>query len=107
MGSDAFLTDMGIRIAQRRKELRLTQEQLAEKMGVSLQTISCIELGKKAVRPENLANLCTYLNVTADYILYGKRNEQQMNDTVLKLSALGQEEYQAVQTMIELLYKKK
>ena len=98
---------MGIRIAQRRKELRLTQEQLAEKMGVSLQTISCIELGKKAVRPENLANLCTYLNVTADYILYGKRNEQQMNDTVLKLSALGQEEYQAVQTMIELLYKNK
>lgn len=107
MGSDAFLTDMGIRIAQRRKELRFTQEQLAEKMGVSLQTISCIELGKKAVRPENLANLCTYLNVTADYILYGRRNEQQMNDTVLKLSALGQEEYQAVQTMIELLYKKK
>ena len=76
-------------------------------MGVSLQTISCIELGKKAVRPENLANLCTYLNVTADYILYGRRNEQQMNDTVLKLSALGQEEYQVVQTMIELLYKKK
>lgn len=98
---------MGKRIAQRRKELHLTQEQLAEKMGVSLQTISCIELGKKAVRPENLANLCTYLNVTADYILYGRRNEQQMNDTVLKLSALGQEEYQVVQTMIELLYKKK
>lgn len=89
MGNDAFLTDMGKRIAQRRKELHLTQEQLAEKMGVSLQTISCIELGKKAVRPENLANLCTYLNVTADYILYGRRNEQQMNDTVLKLSALG------------------
>ena len=98
---------MGKRIAQRRKELHLSQEQLAEKMGVSLQTISCIELGKKAVRPENLANLCTYLNVTADYILYGRRNEQQMNDTVLKLSALGQEEYQVVQTMIELLYKKK
>lgn len=107
MGNDAFLTDMGKRIAQRRKELHLTQEQLAEKMGVSLQTISCIEFGKKAVRPENLANLCTYLNVTADYILYGRRNEQQMNDTVLKLSALGQEEYQVVQTMIELLYKKK
>ena len=107
MGNDAFLTDMGKRIAQRRKELHLTQEQLAEKMGVSLQTISCIELGKKAARPENLANLCTYLNVTTDYILYGRRNEQQMNDTVLKLSALGQEEYQAIQTMIELLYKKK
>lgn len=104
MGSDAFLIDMGIRIAQRRKELRLTQEQLAEKMGVSLQTVSCIELGKKAIRPENLANLCTCLNVTADYVLYGKRNQQQMDDTVSKLSALTPEEYRVVQSMIELLY---
>ena len=104
MGSDAFLIEMGIRIAQRRKELRLTQEQLAEKMGVSLQTVSCIELGKKAIRPENLANLCTCLNVTADYVLYGKRNQQQMDDTVSKLSSLTPEEYRVVQSMIELLY---
>lgn len=106
MGNDVFLMNMGGRIAQRRKALRMTQEQLAEKMGVSLQTVSCIELGKKAVRPENLANICTYLGVTADYILYGRRDEQQMNDTVQKLSALGQEEYQAVQALIDLLYKK-
>lgn len=105
MGSDAFLIEMGIRIAQRRKELHLTQEQLAEKMGVSLQTVSCIELGKKAVRPANLANLCTCLNVTADYVLYGKRNQQQMDDTVSKLSALTPEEYRVVQSLIELLYK--
>lgn len=104
MGGDTFLIDMGKRIAQRRKELRLTQEQLAEKMGVSLQTVSCIELGKKAIRPENLANLCTCLNVTADYVLYGKRNQQQMDDTVSKLSSLTPEEYRVVQSMIELLY---
>lgn len=107
MGSDAFLVEMGIRIARRRKELRLTQEQLAEKMGVSLQTVSCIELGKKAVRPENLANLCSYLDVTSDYILYGRRNEQQMNDTIAKLSALDREAYNAVQALIELLHSRK
>ena len=107
MGNDVFLVNMGIRIAQRRKELHMTQEQLAEKMGVSLQTVSCIELGKKAVRPENLANLCVHLNVTSDYILYGKRNEQQMNDTLAKLSALGAEEYSTIQNLIDLLYKKR
>ena len=80
MGNDSFLINMGIRIAGRRKDLHLTQEQLAEKMGVSLQTVSCIELGKKAIRPQNLANLCVHLEVTADYILYGKRNEEQMKD---------------------------
>lgn len=107
MGNDTFLVNMGIRIAQRRKALRMTQEQLAEKMGVSLQTISCIELGKKAVRPENLANLCTNLDVTSDYILYGKRSPSQINDTVVKLSALSPEEYKAVESLIDLLYRRK
>lgn len=107
MNTDSFLVQMGSRIAKRRKELRLTQEQLAEKMGVSLQTVSCIELGKKAVRPENLANLCNYLNVSADYILYGKRSEQQMSDAITKLSALDPEAYCILQELIELLYNRK
>ena len=107
MSNDVFLENMGIRIAQRRKSLHMTQEQLADKMGVSLQTISCIELGKKAIRPENLANLCVHLDITADYILYGKRSEHQMNALTEKLAALTQDEYQAVRTLIELLHDKK
>lgn len=106
MGNDSFLISMGVRIAQRRKELHLTQEQLAEKLGLSLQSISCIELGKKAVRPENLANLCHYLDVTADYILCGKRSEEQMNDTITKLAALPPEAYRTVQSIINLLHEK-
>ena len=105
MANDIFLVNMGQRISQRRKELHLTQEQLAEKMGLSLQSISCIELGKKAIRPENLANLCCHLDISADYILYGKRNEQQMHDTVAKLSLLSPAAYRSVQELIDLLSK--
>lgn len=105
MGNDTFLVNMGIRIAQRRKELRFTQEQLAEQMGLSLQSISCIELGKKAIRPENLAKLCICLDIESDYILYGKRNKQQMNEAIEKLAALDDDAYCAVQGLIELLYK--
>lgn len=105
MKNDTFLAEMGLRIAQRRKELHMTQEQLAEKMGVSLQTVSCIELGKKAVRPENLANMCGYLGVTTDYILYGKRSELQMTETLAKLSALSPEAYQTIEALINLLSK--
>ena len=107
MNKDNFLSSMGMRISERRKELNLTQEKLAEKMGVSLQTISCIELGKKAIRPENLANLCTHLNVSADYILYGKRNEQQMINIVSKLSTLSIEEYGIVENLITYFANKK
>lgn len=106
MGNDTFLIGMGLRIAGQRKAMHMTQEQLADKMGVSLQTVSCIELGKKAIRPENLANLCLNLEVSADYILYGKRSEQQMNDTIAKLSALDAEAYQAMKTLIDYLSKK-
>ena len=96
-----------MRISGRRKELNLTQEKLAERMGVSLQTISCIELGKKAIRPENLANLCLHLNVSADYILYGKRDEQQMLDIVSKLSTLSSGEYNIVENLVTFLSDKK
>ena len=106
MVKDEFLRTMGIRIATRRKELALTQEQLAEKMGISLQSVSCIELGKKAIRPENLANLCIVLNISADYILLGKRSENQTIDTINKLSSLDAASYSAIQNMIDLLYKK-
>lgn len=100
MKNDEFLVEMGLRIADRRKELHLTQEQLAESIDVSLQTISCIELGKKAVRPENLAKLCKSLNITSDYILYGKRNTEQMNKLIDKLSSLGKEEYNLVSDLV-------
>lgn len=106
VGNDIFLVNMGLRIAQRRKELHWTQEQLAEKMGVSLQTVSNIELGKKAARPENLANLCMHLDISSDYILYGKRNEQQVSDTVAKLSSLDSEAYNTVQNLIDLLHRR-
>lgn len=106
MSKDIFLRNMGNRIAGRRKELSLTQEQLAEKMGVSIQTISCIELGKKAIRPDNLANLCMHLNVSSDYLLLGKRSEQQMNDIINKLAELDSEEYNTIYNLITLLSQK-
>ena len=103
---NTFLTDMGNRISQRRKELHLTQEELSELIGLSSQTISCIELGKKAVRPENLARLCTQLDVSADYILYGKRNEKQMDGLMIKMAQLPQAEYHSIQLLVDLLLKK-
>ena len=107
MSNDLFLVNMGIRIAQSRKALHMTQEQLADRMGVSLQTVSCIELGKKAIRPENLANLCVHLNVTSDYILYGKRSEQQMSSLIEKISGLAPDEYRAVCDIVNLFHSRK
>ena len=51
---DKLVQEMGKRISARRKELRLTQEELAEKAGLTSQTISTAETGSKALRPDTI-----------------------------------------------------
>lgn len=66
MANKEVLEGIGSRITQRRKMLGMPQEQLAEIIDLSIQTISNIENGKKAVRPENLIKICRALNSTTD-----------------------------------------
>ena len=103
MEDATFLMEMGKRIAARRRELHLTQEQTAEKMDVSLQTVSCIELGKKAIRPQNLAKLCAVLDTSADYVLFGKRTEQELSDLSQSLAALSERDYNTVKALVKHL----
>ncbi|MBE6635600.1 MAG: helix-turn-helix transcriptional regulator [Ruminococcaceae bacterium] len=88
MGNEKLLREIGLRINARRKELGLTQEQLAEKMEVSIQMISNLELGKKAIRPENLVKICDILGVSADYILRGSRADWEILGFIEKYTRL-------------------
>lgn len=64
--------DIGKRIATRRKQLGLTQEQVAERTGLSAQFFACVERGIKNVRAESLLRICLALDISADYILTGR-----------------------------------
>lgn len=101
--SEIFLVNMGNRIVERRKELKITQERLAEKVDLSVQSISCIEKGKKAVRPENLANICTALKVSSDFILFGTRPTEQVSEVTRKLSNLPPDKYKVLLSLIDIL----
>ena len=68
---DNLLNDMGQRLSKRRKQLGLTQEQLAEKAKTTTQTISTAETGRKALRPENILKLCDALDISIDYLFRG------------------------------------
>ena len=61
-----ILEEIGKRISERRKLMRLTQEQLAEQMDVSIQMISNLERGVKAIRIDNLIRLSQTLNISTD-----------------------------------------
>ena len=98
---------MGQRIMLRRKALRMTQEELAERLGVSTQMISNLELGKKAIRPENLAKVCEVLELGADFILTGFNAKTTVNAVAEKLIQLTAEELRMVSDMIDYMNSKK
>ena len=60
---------MGDRIREARKKLSLTQEQLAEKLDVSLVYVSEIERGMKMPSMALFIRLVEILDVSADYLL--------------------------------------
>lgn len=63
--------NIGIRISQRRRELKMKQNQLAELTDLSNNHISNIENGHSIPSLETLAKICEALNVTPDYLLLG------------------------------------
>ena len=73
---------LGENILKLRKECKLSQEQLSEKVNVTRQTISNWELGKTSPNPEQLKLLSKTLNVSVDKLL---NNDIQM---VLLLTGL-------------------
>ena len=60
---------MGDRIREARKNLHLTQEQLAEKLDVSLEYVSQLERGLKMPSMQLFINLIEILDVSADHLL--------------------------------------
>ena len=107
MGDNEFLKEMGQRIMVRRKALRMTQEELAEELGVSTQMISNLELGKKAIRPENLAKVCDALGLSADFVLTGINTKTAVDTISEKLTQLTTEELQMVSDIIDYMNKRK
>ena len=107
MGDAEFLKAMGQRIMVRRKSQRLTQEELAEKIGVSTQMISNLELGKKAIRPENLAKICEVLDLSADFVLTGLQIKSDVNEVLEKMLRLSDDELSLIKEIIDYMNNKK
>ena len=96
-----LLEEMGTRIFERRKQLRLTQEELAEAAGITPQTVSTAELGKKAMRPENIIKVCSALEISTDYLLMGKVASEDKNILLEKVSQLSPQHYRYLEEIID------
>ena len=65
------ITFVGERITQLRKEHHLSQEQLAEKLDISVKHCSAVERGVSSLSIEKYVELCDLLNTSLDYIIRG------------------------------------
>lgn len=96
-----WLLEVGQRITNRRKQLDLTQEELAEKGDLTPQFVSYAESGKRAMRPDNLLKLSSALEVSADYLLTGEVIDKDLLLLSDKLRKLSQFELNIVENIID------
>lgn len=64
---------IGKRIKQARMLKHYTQAQLADIIGMSSKNLSLIERGLAGISVPTLISLCNALDVSSDYILFGKQ----------------------------------
>ena len=64
------------RLKTLRKQVKLTQAQIAEKLDISQQAYASWERGIKKPTQENLVKLSKILNVSVDYLLGNTENKQ-------------------------------
>lgn len=95
------LKAIGTRILEKRKQMNLTQEQIAEQMDVSIQMVSNLERGNKAIKIDNLIKISRILGVSTDYILTGTQSAEDANQMTNKISKLANREATAINILID------
>ena len=94
------MSTIGSRISARRKELKMTQEDLAAKLGVSAQAVSKWENDISCPEISLLPMLVKVLSITTDELLTGKTNRVQvvpeekrksMDELVLRVNIISED----------------
>lgn len=67
-----YKIDFGKRLKKERKLRKLTQEQMAEKLDISLKHYGAVERGLTGLSTENLIHLSNILGLSLDYLLKGE-----------------------------------
>lgn len=79
---DLDYINIGKRIRYRREKMKLYQNVLADKVGISNNYLSSIERGKEKPSLEILIKICNALSVTPDYILMGNMHSNNVPQNI-------------------------
>ena len=95
------MVNFGEKVKKLRHEKDLTQQQLAELLGVAVSAISSYESGNRYPSYEVLISLARIFHVTTDYLLGLEKLK------TVDISGLNDNEIKVILQMIEVLREKK
>ena len=95
------MVDFGNTLKRLRTESGYTQQQLADRLGVTKSVVSYYELQERYPSPDILIKLASIFHVSTDYLL-GLQKE-----ATISLDGLSQEDIAVIQRLVELLKQKK
>ena len=94
------MVDFGNILKRLRAQERMTQQQLADRLGVTKSVVSYYELQERYPSPETLIKLASIFHVSTDYLLGVSRNE------VIELNGLNEEDVVLVKCLVAHLKSK-
>lgn len=97
--------EVGQRIQNRRKELGISATDFAWCIGIGKDMLSRIETGKNPCKMENLYVISQYLDVSADYLLFGERNCQMRDKISEILCALSDRQLSKAKKVLEAVFE--
>lgn len=101
------------RIKECRKAIGLTQQELAESLDLSQQTIAFWETGRRKPDIDTLSRMADFFHVTTDYLLGRNETGNSKDDEIVPItvaahtsSPLTSEEEERVQELAKLVFDK-
>ena len=100
-----YLKEIGARIRNRRMQLHYSQEYLAKLVDVNAQTIAAAEQGKKQLCIGIFYNICIALEISSDYLLFGKEGESEIDAFARMYPFLTREQASDLKSMPDIFVK--
>lgn len=97
--------DIGIRIKNEREKFKYSREQFAEIIKVSPQFLASIENGSRGMSFNTLEKICKAFNVSADYILFGKSINNNLDEINKLISCIDSKYLPIVEDLIRSYIK--
>ena len=94
------MVDFGANLKKLRLEEGLTQQQLADRLGVTKSVVSYYELQERCPSPETLVKLASIFHVSTDYLLGVSHSE------VIELEGLSEEDVLVIKCLVTHLKNK-